>query len=37
MIKQGKSEKVEIYYEHILQLTNCVHHQTYDSLLTTFF
>jgi hypothetical protein len=37
MIKQSENEKLEIYYEHILQLTNCFQHQTYDSLLTTFF
>jgi hypothetical protein len=24
MIKQGKDEKVEIYYEHMLKITNCL-------------
>ncbi len=37
MIKQGENEEVEVYYEHISQLTNCFQHQTNDSLLTTFF
>jgi hypothetical protein len=23
MIKQGKDEKVELYYEHVLKLANC--------------
>jgi hypothetical protein len=37
MIKQGENEKVEIYYERILKLANCLQHQTNDNLLTTFF
>jgi hypothetical protein len=37
MIKQGGNEKVEVYYERILKLANCLHHQIDDSLLTTFF
>jgi hypothetical protein len=26
MIKQGGDEKVEVYYEHIHKLTNCLQH-----------
>jgi hypothetical protein len=37
VIKQGKDEKVEVYYEHILKLVNYLQHQTNDILLTTFF
>jgi hypothetical protein len=37
VIKQGGNEKVGVYYERILKLTNYLQHQAYDSLLTTFF
>ncbi len=37
MIKQGGNEKVEVYYECILKLANCLHHQANDNLLTIFF
>jgi len=37
VVKQGREEKVEIYYEHILKLTNCLQHQVDESLLTIFF
>ncbi len=37
VVKQGGEEKVEIYYECILKLTNCLQHQVDDSLLTIFF
>jgi hypothetical protein len=37
MIKQGGDENVEIYFEHILKLTNYLHHKANNSLLTTFF
>jgi len=35
--KQGNDEKVEVYYEWILKLTNCFQHKSDDNLLTTFF
>jgi hypothetical protein len=37
MIKQGGDEKVEVYYEHMLKLANCLQHQANDKLLTIFF
>jgi hypothetical protein len=37
VIKQGGDEKVEVYYECILKLANCLQHQANDNLLTTFF
>jgi hypothetical protein len=37
VIKQGGDEKVEVYYERILKLTNYLQHQKDDNLLTTFF
>jgi hypothetical protein len=37
VIKQGGDEKVAIYYERILKLTNCFQHKKDNSLLTTFF
>jgi len=37
VIKQGGDKKVDIYYEHILKLANCLQHQADDSLLITFF
>jgi TorA maturation chaperone TorD len=37
VIKQGGHEKVEVYYECILKLANCLQHQVDDNLLTTFF
>jgi hypothetical protein len=37
VIKQAMKEKVEIYYEHILKLENCLNHKVDDNLLMTFF
>jgi hypothetical protein len=37
VIKQGGDKKVEVYYELILKLVNCFHHQAYDNLVTLFF
>jgi hypothetical protein len=37
VIKQGRDEKVEIYYERILKLTNCLQHKKDNNLLTIFF
>ncbi len=37
VIKQGGDEKVEVYYEYILKLTNYLQHQPKDNLLITFF
>jgi len=37
VIKQGGEEKVEVYYESILKLANCLQHQVDDNLITTFF
>jgi hypothetical protein len=37
VIKQGTAEKVEVYYERILKLANCLQHRVDDSLLTIFF
>jgi len=37
VIKQIMDEKVEVYYEHILKLTNYLNHKAYDNLLMTFF
>jgi hypothetical protein len=37
MINQSEDEKLEVYYECILKLTNCLQHQVEDSLLITFF
>jgi hypothetical protein len=36
VIKQTTDKKVEVYYECILKLTNCLHHKTNDSLIMTF-
>jgi len=36
VIKQGNDERVEVYYEWILKLANCLQHKM-DNLLTTFF
>ncbi len=36
VIKQGNDEKVEVYYERILKLANCLQHKVDDNLLTTF-
>jgi hypothetical protein len=35
MIKQGRDEKVEVYYEFILKLVNNLQHQANDNLMTT--
>jgi hypothetical protein len=37
IIKQGNNKKVEVYYERILKLANCLQHKVNDSSLTTFF
>jgi hypothetical protein len=37
VIKQVMKEKVEIYYERILKLANCLNHKVDDNLLMTFF
>jgi hypothetical protein len=37
VIKHGSDEKVEVYYERILKVANCLQHKVDDSLLTTFF
>ncbi len=37
MIKQGKDEKVKIYYERMLKLTNNLQHWANYSLLISFF
>jgi hypothetical protein len=37
MIKQCENEKVEVKYERILKLANCLQHQINDNLFTTFF
>jgi hypothetical protein len=34
---QGSDEKVEVYYEQILKLVNCLQHKVDDNLLTIFF
>jgi len=35
VIKQGRDEKVEVYYECILKLANNLQHQANDNLMTT--
>jgi len=37
VIKQKNDEKVEVYYEQILRLANCLQHKMDNNLLTTFF
>jgi hypothetical protein len=37
IIKQSVTKKVEIYYEWILKLVNCLQHKANDSQLTIFF
>jgi len=37
VIKQGVTEKVEVYYKRILKLANCLQHKANDNLLTIFF
>lgn len=37
VIKQAMNKKMEVYYEHILKLANCLNHKMNNSLLTTFF
>ncbi len=37
VIKQAMNEKVEVYYECILRLANCLNHKADNNLLTTFF
>jgi len=37
VIKQTLNEKVEVYYECILKLANCLNHKANNSLFTTFF
>jgi hypothetical protein len=37
MIKQGGNKKVEVYYECILKLVNCLPHHVDNSFLTIFF
>jgi hypothetical protein len=37
VIKQGGNKKVEVYYECILKLVNCLLHHVDTNLLTTFF
>lgn len=37
VIKQAMDKKVEIYYEHLLKLVNCLNHKVDNNLLTTFF
>jgi len=36
IIKQGVTKKVEVYYEWILKLVNCLQNKADDSLLTIF-
>jgi hypothetical protein len=33
-MKQKKNERVEVYYERLLKLTNSLQHETIDNLLT---
>jgi len=35
VIKRGRDEKVEVYYECILKLANNLQHQANDNLMTT--
>lgn len=37
VIKQALDEKVQVYYECILKLANCLNQKANDSLPTTFF
>jgi hypothetical protein len=37
IIKQGNNKRVEVYYEWIFKLTNCLQHKANDNLLITFF
>jgi hypothetical protein len=37
VIKQGITEKLEVYYKRILKLANCLEHKANDNLLTIFF
>ncbi len=37
IIKQGATKKVEVYYEWILKLVDCLQHKADDNLLTIFF
>jgi hypothetical protein len=36
VIKQGNHKRVEVYYEWILKLANCLQHKANDNLLITF-
>ncbi len=36
VIKQGNNKRVEVYYEWILKLANCLQHKANDNLLITF-
>ncbi len=37
VIKHNSDKKVQVYYEWILKLANCLQHNVDDNLLTTFF
>jgi hypothetical protein len=37
VIKQAPFEKMEVYYERIMKLVNCLNHTVDNSLLMTFF
>jgi hypothetical protein len=37
IIKQGATKKVEVYYEWILKLVDCLQHKADDNLLIIFF
>jgi hypothetical protein len=37
VIKQGNDKRVEVYYEWIFKLANCLQHKANDILLTTLF
>jgi hypothetical protein len=36
VIKQEADETIEVYYEWILKLTNCMQHKANDNMLITF-